>query len=58
MLLEVGECKLVSEPKGQSCMLQHMIETEVFNLVLRGMNLVVRVLEVGFDDESRWITSL
>lgn len=33
-------------------MLQHMIEAQIFNLILRGMDLGVGVLEVGLDDEG------
>ena len=39
-------------------MLQHMIEAQILDLVLRSMDLLVRVLEVRLNDESRWIASL
>lgn len=38
-------------------MLQHVIEIKIFNLVLGGVDLVVRVLEVAFDDEGGWVAS-
>ena len=33
-------------------MLQHVIETEILNLILRRMDLLLRVLEVRLNDEG------
>ena len=33
-------------------MLQHMVEAQIFNLVLRGMDLLVGIGKVGFDNEG------
>lgn len=38
-------------------MLEHMIEAQVLDLVLSGVNLVVRILKVRFDDEGRRVAS-
>lgn len=38
-------------------MLKHMIETQVLNLILGGVDLLVRVFEVGLDDKRRRISS-
>ena len=37
-------------------MLQHMIEAQVLNLVFGCVDLLIRVFEVGFDDECRGIS--
>lgn len=39
-------------------MLQHMIEAQILNLVLRGVNLLIRVLEVTLDDKGRRVAGL
>ena len=38
-------------------MLQHVIEVKVLDLVFRGVNLSIAVLEVRLDDERRGIAS-
>lgn len=37
-------------------MLQHVIEAQVFDQILRGVNLLVAELELGFNHERRGIT--
>lgn len=39
-------------------MLQHVIEVQIFDLIFCRMDLVIGVLEVGFNDESRRIAGL
>jgi hypothetical protein len=39
-------------------MLEHVIEAQVLNLILRSMNLAVAVLEVRLNDKRRWVASL
>jgi hypothetical protein len=36
-------------------MLQHMVEAQELDLVLRGVDLLVGVGEVGFDDKGRGV---
>lgn len=38
-------------------MLQHMIKTQILDLVLAGVNLVVRVFKIRLDDKGRRIPS-
>ena len=39
-------------------MLKHVVKAEILDLVFRGVDFLVRVLEVAFDDERRRIPSL
>ena len=40
-LLELGKRKLVGQTKSQPRVLQHVVEAQVFDLVLRGVDLVI-----------------
>ena len=33
-------------------MLQHMIKAQILDLILSRMDLIVRILEIGFDDKG------
>lgn len=33
-------------------MLHHMIKVQILDLILRRMDFLVRILEIGFDDKS------
>ena len=57
-LVKFGKCQLKNQPEGQLCMLKHMIEAEKLNLVFRCMDVIVRVLELGFNHKSRRIAGL
>lgn len=39
-------------------MLKHMIEAQVLDGIVAGVDVVVAVLEITLDDECRWISSL
>lgn len=54
-LVKIGKSQLIRQSKGKACMLQHVIETQIFQFVLGGVDFLVRVLEVGFDHECGWI---
>ena len=45
-LIKFSKSQLVHQPQGQSRMLQHMVEAQVLNLIFRGVDLVIRVLEI------------
>jgi hypothetical protein len=36
--------------------LEHVVEAQILDLVLGGVDLLIRVLKLRFDDESRGIT--
>lgn len=55
---ELGKGQLVCQTKRELRMLQHMVEAEELNLILRGVDLGVTILEVAFDDKSRGIAGL
>ena len=57
-LLKLRKRKLVRQPQRQPRMLQHVIKAQILNLILRRMDLLIRVLEIRLDDESRWVSSL
>jgi hypothetical protein len=57
-LLELSKRKLVRQAKCQLRMLQHVVEAEVLNLVLGGVDLIVAVLEVRLDNERRGVSGL
>ena len=56
-LAEVGKCKFVNQAESHSCVLQHVTEVKVLDLVFCGMNFVIAVLEVRLDNERRGIAS-
>ena len=58
VVIKLSKSQLVDKPKCQLCVLQHMVEAEKINLVLRGVDFIVRVLEIRLDDEGRWVSSL
>lgn len=37
-------------------MLKHMIKAQIFDQIIRGMNVLVTVLELGLNDKCRRIT--
>ena len=39
-------------------MLEHVIEAEILNFIFGGVNLIVRVFEIRFDNKCGWITGL
>lgn len=39
-------------------MLQHVIEAQILDLILRGVDLLIRIFEVALDDESGRVASL
>lgn len=51
--LKLCKSSLIRETQRHLGMLQHMIKTQVFNLVIRGVDLLVRVFKVGLDDKRR-----
>lgn len=36
-------------------MLQHMVKAEILDLVVRRVDLLIRVLELRLDDEGGWV---
>ena len=57
-VLKLSKGQLVSQSQGQFRMLQHVVEIEVLNLVLRRVDLLVRILEIAFDDKRTRISRL
>lgn len=53
--LERRKGKLVRKSQTHLGMLQHVVEAEVLDLVVCGVDLLVRVLELGLDDEGGWV---
>lgn len=53
--LERSKCKLIGKRQTHLRMLQHVVEAEVLDLVLGRVDLLVAVLELGFDDKGRWV---
>lgn len=49
-------CKLVSKSQAHLGMLNHMIKAQILDQIIRGMNVLVAVLELGLDDKRRRIT--
>ena len=50
-LAEVGKCKFINQAECHSRMLQHVIKVKVLDLVFRGVDFMIAVLEVRLDDE-------
>lgn len=48
--------KLIGEGEAHLGMLQHVIKAQVLDLILRRVDLLVGVLELGLDDESRRVS--
>lgn len=53
--LEGRKGKLVRKGQAHLGMLQHVVEAEVLDLVVSSVDLLVRVLELGLDDEGGWV---
>ena len=49
------KCQFKGKGKCHSRVLQHVCKIEIFDLVLSGVDLVVRILEVALDDKCRWV---
>lgn len=47
-------CKrqLIRQAQRQLRMLQHVIEVQILEFILRGMDLLVRIVKFRFDDEA------
>ena len=54
--LQSSVCKLVSKSQAHLSMLKHMIKAKIFDQIIRGVNVLVAVLELGLNDKRRWIT--
>ena len=54
-LSERSKCQLIGKRQAHLCVLQHVIEAEVLDQIVRTMDLLVRVLELRLDDECRWV---
>lgn len=51
-----GVGKFIGKAQAHFGMLEHVIETQVFDLVFSGMDLFVAILEFRLNDKGRWIT--
>ena len=54
-LSERSKGQLIGKRQAHLCVLQHVIEAEVLDQIVRAMDLLVRVLELRLDDECRWV---
>jgi hypothetical protein len=55
---KVGKAQLVGKSQGHAGVLQHVVEGQVLNHILRGVDVVVRVLKGGLDDEGGGVAGL
>ena len=52
------ESKFVDKTDGHAGVLKHVVERQVFDVIIGGMNMRVSVLESGLDDKGRRIAGL
>lgn len=57
-MLQGSICELKNKTKCELSMLKHVIEIQILDLVLRGVDLLVRILEVGLYHKGGWISIL
>lgn len=57
-LLKRSKSKLVGKCKAHLRVLQHMVEAQVLDHVVRRVDLLIRQLELGLDHESRRVAIL
>lgn len=55
---EISTTKLIREAKGQLGMLEHVVEAQILNLVLGGVDMIIGIGERTLDDESTRVSSL
>jgi hypothetical protein len=55
---KVGMRELVCESSGHAGMLEHVLEGQVLDHVVDGVDVVVRVLECRLDDKRTWVAGL
>lgn len=56
-LFEIGRRQLIYKPQSQSRMLQHVVETEIFDLIFASVDFIVRILEVRLNHKRRGVPS-
>ena len=56
--LQIPIRQLIHKSKRQLGMLHHVIEAQELNLILRRVDLIIRVLEVALDHESGRVARL
>ena len=44
--------------EGKFGMLKHMVEAEVLDSIIGSMDVIIRIFEIGLNDEGGWVTSL
>jgi hypothetical protein len=54
--LQGSKGQLIGKSQAHLCVLQHVIEAEVLDQIVRAMDFLVRVLKLRFDDEGGWVT--
>lgn len=55
---QLGKGQLVDKTKSQTSVLKHVVKAQVLDRVVRSVNILVRISEIGLDYERRWISSL
>jgi len=55
---EVGKCQLVAKGQRHAGMLEHVVEREILDQIVRAVDMVIRVLESRLDDEGRGVAGL
>ena len=55
--LQLRKGQLIHQTKSQSSMLKHMVETQILDRIITGMNMLIGVIKSGFNDKSRGVSS-
>lgn len=58
LIIELVEAELINEAKGHASVLKHVVEGEVLNLVVGGVDVRVGELKGRLDDEGGRVASL